>query len=382
MADAVQTLILDIYDTLFDPGRWPEVLDRTADAVGALGIIIFDLSPEGEGLRAPLISSRYERDAVEAYLAQHGRAELADQTILARHAAAGDDISLVGDEVLAGGPKSLAAQPNARAMAEFGIFHRAGALLNKDDPSRHRFSIQFSRRHGPLGPTDRRALALVLPHMAKALDLAGPLMRLQELASTLSASLDRLRVGVCLIRRDRAIIVQNSEFRRQVAECGIFHVRRDGRLDMRERGDREWFLALTSDPDRHGRFGARARKEAMNGLRPCAACDLSVEIAPLTSLDAFGETRLDGYAVYSLDTRRPLEIDVAAVSRAFALTGSESELLGLIADGLTNREIANRRQRSIETVNSQVKSLLAKSDCANRTQLIRRAATVGNRIVG
>ena len=48
---------------------------------------------------------------------------------------------------------------------------------------------------------------------------------------------------------------------------------------------------------------------------------------------------------------------------------------------LTNREIAGHRDRSVETINTQVKSLLAKADCANRTQLIRRATTIGCRFL-
>ena len=58
-----------------------------------------------------------------------------------------------------------------------------------------------------------------------------------------------------------------------------------------------------------------------------------------------------------------------------------TSLHGLLAEGLTNRQISDRRNRSVETINSQVKSLLAKADCANRTQLIRRATTIGCRFL-
>ena len=63
--------------------------------------------------------------------------------------------------------------------------------------------------------------------------------------------------------------------------------------------------------------------------------------------------------------------------RVPVLTPRERDVLRLLTDGLTNRQISDRRNRSVETINSQVKSLLAKADCANRTQLIRLASSIG-----
>ncbi|MFT3688650.1 helix-turn-helix domain-containing protein [Paenirhodobacter sp.] len=64
-----------------------------------------------------------------------------------------------------------------------------------------------------------------------------------------------------------------------------------------------------------------------------------------------------------------------------ALTDSETSLVGLMAEGLTNREISARRNRSVETVNSQAKSLLSKTDRINRTQLIRLASSIGAALI-
>lgn len=381
MADAEQSLILQIYDTVLDQNRWPAVLDQIAHMVSARGIIIFNMSNEDGALTAPLISSHYERPAVEAYLAEFAAYELMDQRVFARHSIASDGIDLISDDVLASSAAELADRPNARAMAEFDIIHRAGALLSKDDETRGRFSVQFSAEHGPLGPIDRRKLALYLPHVAKALELARPIDRLQGMTDTLAAALDRLRIGVCLIRADRSVIAQNAEFRRQTSELGIFHVNRNGRLESREPDGRAWLEELIADPRRHGRFGARPRKEALSALRTDGMVSLSVEIAPLAALGDFGHRGPNGYVLYSLDTSRPVDIDVEAVRRVLALTGAETDLLSCLADGLTNREIADRRARSVETINTQVKSLLAKADCANRTQLIRRSVTIGSRFL-
>lgn len=376
-----QDLVLGIYDAVLDPALWPDILDRLAHEVGALGIIIFDMTDDAEALSVRTFSSRYERRAIERYLALHVSYEMADQRIFARHSAAADRIEVIGDEVLAPTSAQLAARPNSQAMAQFGILHRAGALLSRDNPGRDRFSIQFSRSHGPLGSGDRAVLGLYLPHLAKAFELSRPIDRWRGLAAGLAATLDRLSIGICLIRPDRAVIAQNSEFRRQVDELGVMAVTRDGRLEVRHPEGRAWLERLTGDPARHGQFGARPRKEALGALRRDDQVSVSVEIAPLGTLEAFGGGRLDGYVVYCLDTSRPVEIDLDGVRRAMGLTAAEADLLGLLAEGLTNREIAGHRDRSVETINTQVKSLLAKADCANRTQLIRRATTIGCRFL-
>ena len=57
---------------------------------------------------------------------------------------------------------------------------------------------------------------------------------------------------------------------------------------------------------------------------------------------------------------------------------AEASVLKLMADGLTNPQISDERDRSLETINSQVKSVLEKTGSANRTQAIRLAVNVSS----
>ena len=51
------------------------------------------------------------------------------------------------------------------------------------------------------------------------------------------------------------------------------------------------------------------------------------------------------------------------------MTEREAEVLALVADGLSNREVAERLVLSVRTVEKHVERLLAKTQSANRAHL-------------
>jgi DNA-binding CsgD family transcriptional regulator len=54
------------------------------------------------------------------------------------------------------------------------------------------------------------------------------------------------------------------------------------------------------------------------------------------------------------------------------LTAREREIAALLAEALTNRQIASRLVLSERTIESHVRSILAKTQCANRTEFVAR----------
>ena len=81
---------------------------------------------------------------------------------------------------------------------------------------------------------------------------------------------------------------------------------------------------------------------------------------------AIGETYLSEEAATSLREYAESEIPV--------ITRREKEVLGLIADGMTNNEIAQKLFISTTTVDSHRKNLLTKFEAKNTALLIRTAA--------
>lgn len=368
-------LVLAIYDATLHPERWPDLLQSFAESVDARGAFVFDVEGEGpdQVLNATYFSAGYDAQLVQRYLHEHRAMELEDQAKFARHARSLDDIELVKDDVLAPTREALMQRANARAMRDYGIFHRMGGLLNKDLVSSDRFALQFSERAGP--PMGERLARInrMLPHIAKALNIGRHTSRIEARAETLAASYDMLRVGIAILDRHHEVILSNQEFQRQAAVCGAFRIGKDGRLSTHGESTGQALDDLLTRIEAHGRFGARPRKEAVVHTLSHHEHALCIEVCPIAAPDLLNGERLDGYAVFSLDTSIGINVDTANMSRFFELTKSESEVLKLLVQGITNGEISERRNRSRETINSQVKSVLMKTMSSNRTQLVRLA---------
>jgi DNA-binding NarL/FixJ family response regulator len=77
----------------------------------------------------------------------------------------------------------------------------------------------------------------------------------------------------------------------------------------------------------------------------------------------------DGYLVAALVEQEPVFIE--------PLTPRESEVLSLVADGLSNKMIAARLGVSDETVKFHLASIFGKLGASNRTDAVRRAIRRG-----
>lgn len=382
-AKELNDLILDVYDTTVAPQKWPETLEKVAHFLGARGAFLFELDRGGEDcwIRATHFSKSYDADLVNEYLATHNDQEVIDQEIFLKLSRSADDIELIPDEVLAGSEAELLARPNVQKMLQYKIRYRAGALLNKDLVDRDRFALQFSEKDGPLNSERMRRASLILPHIAKSLDVSRPTKQLADTFQSVANSLDHLLVGVCILDREGRIVHLNQEFQRQIAAYPIYKKDLSGRLILTSSQGDKALSRLRESLDNHGRFGARPRKEAVTLLLNGKPHTLCIEAAPLTDADEFGESKLHGHIVYSMDTGKFYSIDPAIMKTLFMLTAAEAEILALLAEGLTNSQISEQRGKSVETINTQVKSILGKTQSGNRTQLIRLAANISSSFI-
>ena len=372
-----EQLVRDVYDTVLDQGRWPDILDRIARAVDARGIILLEVenTRSARSIKVTQHSSTYEPRRLDYYYARFLDEELADQETIARLAGSNDDIRLFQDDVIEQQPERFRLKPNTRFLRRFDICHRAGALLNKDLYWMDRFAIQLPANRARLVPDELAKLHLLLPHVAKALALSRPLTALQSRYGAVLEALDNLRVGVALLTATGDIVAENEEFRRQVEATKV--LRRDpaGRLVIDQAEPARAYQRLLGELRPHGLAGARPRRGAVLIPRGAERLPLCLEVCPIAGDETFGQAGFRGFVVYSLDPERAYDVDARRMAEVYALTDAEAGVLALIGEGLSNRRIADVRETRPETVNTQVKSLLAKTAAENRVQLLRLATS-------
>ena len=377
MPEISEQQILSIYDTVADPGRWPQVLEEIAASVNAKGCLIFEADAL-DNLAVTEASAWYEPEALDLYLSRFADEEFKDHEVFRSQAQQGDIADVIPDTVLYNDLEEFKARPNVKWVMNVGILHRAASLLNKDNHRRGRFSVQFPADRAGISDEERATLAQVLPHVAKALELGRPAQQLAQQNYGLLSKLDTLNVGVCVLDDMGRTVESNVEFQRQSEAYSLISQDKTGVLKFTDAKSQRAFEGLTEDARRHGKYGARPRKEAVAADGDTHLC---IEVVPLNAFDEIGSARFGGFVLFSTDTSRPITCDTGLLGQLFALTATEQALVASIAEGLTNAQIAERRGRSVDTVNSQVKSILAKTNCATRTQFVRMATSFGGEFI-
>lgn len=77
--------------------------------------------------------------------------------------------------------------------------------------------------------------------------------------------------------------------------------------------------------------------------------------------------------VFLVPSGKPAAIDADAISRKFALTPAQMKVLGLVCRGLTNREIAEQLDISVETARKHVAMIFARTGVNKRSALVALA---------
>ena len=123
------------------------------------------------------------------------------------------------------------------------------------------------------------------------------------------------------------------------------------------------FLFLTS-------YAVRATLEAAKRTGPAGYI-----VKPFTEKDLLAGIEIALYNYAQLQNARRPDLDRATLDRRLLspLTDREFELLQLLREGYTNRQMAEKSFVSVNTVKTHLKNLYLKLDARTRTEAIRRA---------
>jgi DNA-binding CsgD family transcriptional regulator len=369
-------LIARIYDTALDPSIWPDLMLRLAHKLGAAGSFIFELRLDDQQPRitSRIFSSNYNAEIVGWYMQQFNEQEISDQGRFADLSQKGNNVDLISDIALRPKLSDLLSQPNTAFMMTRGLKHRAGALLNKDLMNVDRFALQFSIDHGPIRPAEVKKANVFLPHIAKVIGLSRPLEEQLLAQGIFEEVLRSVGQGVAILGPRGNLLYANTEFERCLTDHPIFRKSASSTLQLLETeahaDQSRHYRDLVLGEDAHGHFGARARREALVIDLEKPGTALFIEICPVEASHRTGKLGQGCRLVTVIDTSRDIKCDTKRLRSFYNLSSTEAEILELVAKGLTNFEIGEMRNRSQDTVKTQMKALMRKTNSHSRTDLV------------
>ncbi len=375
------------YEAVIDESLWPESVDRIRDACFARTAVInyfnFETGSNHDPYELPdlaftFFSSNLKQDVVADYAHKTAGSEGAlylEVQALMRNAKNGDlflDTDLLPRDLVQVSPDEMRKlEPFATSIQSIDVFRRIGVVLNRAEPWRDVLTVQFSKEHDEIPDGAGQQLATMAPYIARALNSGRMLTALRRRYSMVLEVLDRLAIGTAIVTGDREIVLKNKAFDRLLADGDVLRASGDSNL-------------RTVDPDVEGAFASQIQRAAdcslKNSLHSGLTTSLSrglekdpvsLDISPVR-FGAFDGVVKRGYAIiFAIAPEWKLATNGLSLAGSFGLSKAEGESLTHYLKGYTYENIADMRGVSRETVKSQIKSVLNKTNARNRTELAR-----------
>lgn len=363
-----------IYDQLTDPGNWQTALDKIAWAVGAdsaMLVVMDQTNPvfNTQALSSGLDPEKYQQNSVHVWPYEQAVAIPA---------------------ILNASPRTLIYPHECWPAEEYqklhsvnwlrqemGIYHRCCMRLNAQESWFDNLIVNHNSPDHGLDVHGQQSMANLAPHLAKAIQIQRPLLMLKHKFNAVLAALDKLRIGVMVLNSQNRLLLSNTEAQRIVNSHPA--LRLDGHQQLRasDAGEELQLQQLL----RHTQATVRQHPyQHYEGVLAFKARDqyqhLILECAPFVDSLAEMPGEIPAVLVYLVDVENNYLESVKHLSKAYNLPKAEAEVAALVVSGLSNHDIAEQREVSLNTVKMQLKSLFQKTRCNSRIELVRLATAI------
>ena len=208
----------------------------------------------------------------------------------------------------------------------------------------------------------------LLPHVRQTVHVQQTLARADALGATLTVMLDRAGLGIVQLDARGRIVAANDRAR-DVLRTGDGLLDRHGFLLARAPRDNDDLQALLSRalPP----FGAQGVGGSTIVRRPGALPPLVLHVSLVSRREADYPAWRVAALVLVVDPAHEAAIDPAVAAAALDLTGMESRVAVLLAQGMSVSEIATATGRKESTIRSHVKHMFAKQGFSRQAELVR-----------
>lgn len=368
--DRLYTLIDKLYAAALQPERCQDFVEALSEALGGPAIFLAHQLP---GLPVPLRSCRVHLrpipDSVLMEVYQKGLPFFD-----------GSDASLRSGFV----PMSDVMDVDELASSDFAAEWMVSQGLNPRGGFGHTFGVEggdgvaalvIFERNGcrALGSDDLALCNLLAPHLANSYLLQRRIGDEQHERLALGEVVNRLPIGIVLLDREQHPVFTNRTADRIIALDDGFSLGPEGLHAANAHDDAS--LQKVFDDIIWGRRSTKHGEVVLAVSRPSGKRAFPVIVGKLHEVVNGTSTEDAAISVIFGVPEAGQGISPEALQSAYELTPAESELVGLLAEGLSLREAASRRGVSLNTVRTQIKHVFAKTETNRQGALIRLVLT-------
>lgn len=351
-----------VYAAAADAEKWPTFWDAFAETMHAAGASVIMHAPSAAGMSLQAGFAGGDPTAVDLYNQRYG--QLDPWFEFAAHRITATPTPFLGDQLLA--------FPKLRRTEFFADYGRRYDMVRpltiaSVNPDLFAVTVLRGENGTPWSDEEVRFALSIEPHVRRAADLHSQLHKTLLRAVALEDAFDRIAVGLVVLDEKGRILFAN----RAASE---FHEARDG-------------FALTALGPGASRRAiapkvaaaiAEAIREPTPGRLPCATLSLerpsgrrpyAMTISAARDLASWKE--IAAVLVLITDPERSADGSTTALTRDYGLTAAEIGVTLALAQGLSIAETAERRNVSVETVRSQVKTAMSKCGARRQSDLVR-----------
>lgn len=355
MADSLAELASLLYEAAVQPHMWHNAVNRLAHSLNADSVAIFGHpAPPATGA----VFSDNLREMAHWFISEGGH--LINPRPERGLRAAG---AIITEANLFSAWELENLPFNREMINRFGFRYEAGSAFTRIGDVSLLFTTQRTRRRGPYLPQDVANIGALIPHLRRASEIG---VRLAEArAAGRLEAYETLGCGCVLIDFAGRVRGMNKAAERLLGR-GIAIV--CGRLTATHRGGDAGLQALIT--------GILSRRDLASAHPPPFAVLPRAEARPLiahgipilrAAEDLFQHVQALLLITDPEDVKEP---DEAILRQAFKLTAAEARLAAALARGEDIAGAAYRYGLSIETVRTQLKSILGKTDTHRQAELV------------
>lgn len=363
-------LIAHLYDAAIDHTLWAGTAIRIAENFGSISTVV---KLHGDGERVSLLEctdnlvvSGQEQAWADAW---HRKDLWVERSVIYGMS------RVITDEDLVTPEERASSGFYQEWLRHLGIYHMVGAVFPAADGDIGVLGIHRPREAGAYTLAERRQVALVLPHLQRALSLRQRVAAMSQTHAATLQVLDRLDTGVLIMDRS-CFILQASAMAETLlhenSELGVVA----GRLSLASSILHDKLLSMVRAAIDMAR-GKLAKAGSALSIPRAHRLPLALEVAPLRP--SCLEQR-PAVLIFIRDPEAPITVE--RLRELFGLTRTEAAVAAALGRGSSLEDIAAWMGIGLATVRSHLKRILAKTGTHRQAEvavlLARSVSTTEN----